>query len=181
MTTMMAAINPGVLLNITQNLTYLSEKLVNGLAITRRRSMPRVQEYWSSRWGPSPCYAVAMRRSSGRPNREFVAAGVPEVESPATGKLEDHLGNLAACLLNPGQCPFELIGVQDDQRPARRHLRQHAQSAGLASLPLPNASVFRPVVGELPVEGRGVETLGLGHVSDPELDVVDFVMATFVL
>jgi hypothetical protein len=26
-----------------------------GLAMTRRRRMPRVKEYWSSRSGPSPC------------------------------------------------------------------------------------------------------------------------------
>jgi len=49
--------------------------------------------------------------SSFRSHAEFVACRVTEVEAPATGKLKDWRGDLAACGLEPGQGVFQVVGL----------------------------------------------------------------------
>lgn len=67
------------------------------------------------------------------PDRKLVAIRVGELEAPAAGKGEDRLDDPAAGRFHAGEGVFQIVGKEDDERPAggvdRRERRETAGEA----------------------------------------------------
>src|SRR5229473_1698707 len=136
---------------------------------TRRRAC--------GRRGPRPGARAANRRirSVVRPDGEFVAARVAEVEAAAAGEGERLPHDAAPRLLHIRFELLQVAAVDDDQRPSRPR-RLAAREAPRESAVL-KARVIGPVVFEPPAEHCGIELFRTGDVGRGEFHVVNLAIA----
>src|SRR5579864_2027644 len=108
------------------------------------------------------------------PDPEFIAGGVGEVETPAAGKGEDRLHDLAAGLLDARLCFLELARVENHEWRAfgRRFLTRDSA----IDIRMRERGVVRTPVLERPAERVAVEFLGGCDRAHVQLDVVDAVV-----
>src|SRR5260370_213620 len=125
------------------------------------------------RRGPRPGARAANRRirSVVRPDGEFVAARVAEVEPAAAGEGERLPHDAAPRLLHLRFELFQVAAVDDDQWPSRPR-RLAAREAPRESAAL-KARVIGPVVFEPPAEHCGIELFRTGDVGRGEFHVVN--------
>ena len=88
----------------------------------------------------------------------------------AAGEGENRLGDAAAGLLDAALGFGQVVGVEDDQRPAGVGTLALGEAAGEAAIV--ERAVIRSVFGEAPPESRAVEGAGALYIADIELDIV---------